>query len=182
MATEVLSAGSVTAQQRRWWVVCLLGLVSIAAGVLAIAYPDITLLVLGLFFGVALLLIGATWIVVGAEEEAPAGIQTLRIIVGTLATLAGLVCLVRPGASVLALLIAVAFWFVITGVADIARAFAEPTGRVFSFVLGLIGIAIGVILVANPDIGLATLALLAGLGFLVRGTIELAIGLWMKFG
>jgi uncharacterized membrane protein HdeD (DUF308 family) len=179
MAKEV-SAGTVTAQTNRWWVVCLLGLISIAAGVLALAYPDLTLLVLGLFFGITLMLIGATWIVLGAEEEASTGVQTLRIIAGVLATLAGMVCLVRPGAGVLALLVAVSFWFIVTGVSDIARAVAEPEGRVFSAVIGVIGIAVGVVLVADPDIGLETLALIAGLGFLVRGTVELAVGIYMR--
>jgi uncharacterized membrane protein HdeD (DUF308 family) len=42
--------------------------------------------------------------------------------IGFLAVLAGLVCLVRPGAGVLALLIALAFWFIITVMADLARA------------------------------------------------------------
>jgi uncharacterized membrane protein HdeD (DUF308 family) len=179
MAKEV-SVGVVTAQPARWWVVCLLGLISIAAGVLAIAYPDITLLALGLFFGITLMLIGATWIVVGAEEKASAGVQTLRIIVGVLAVLAGMVCLVRPGAGVLALLVAVSFWFIVTGISDIARAVAEPEGRVFSAIIGLVGIAVGIVLVADPDIGLETLALIAGIGFLVRGTIELAVGIYLR--
>jgi uncharacterized membrane protein HdeD (DUF308 family) len=179
MAKEV-SAGMVTAQPHRWWVVCLLGLVSIAAGVLALAYPGITLLALGLFFGIALMLIGSTWIVVGAEEKASGGVQALRIIVGILAVLAGMVCLVRPGAGVLALLVAVSFWFIVTGIADLARAFAEPSGRVFSAIMGLIGIAVGIVLVSDPDIGLTTLALIAGIGFCVRGTVEVFVGLWMR--
>jgi uncharacterized membrane protein HdeD (DUF308 family) len=179
MAKEV-SVGAVTAQPARWWLICLLGLISIAAGVLAIAYPDLTLLALGLFFGITLMLIGATWIVVGAEESASTGTQVLRIMVGILATLAGMVCLVRPGAGVLALLVAVSFWFIVTGISDIARAVAEPEGRVFSAIIGLVGIAVGVVLVADPDIGLETLALIAGIGFLVRGTIELAVGIYLR--
>jgi uncharacterized membrane protein HdeD (DUF308 family) len=91
-----------------------------------------------------------------------------------------MVCLVRPGAGVLALLVAVSFWFIVTGISDIARAIAEPEGRIFSAVVGLVGIAVGVILVADPDIGLETLALIAGLGFLVRGTLELAVGIYMR--
>jgi uncharacterized membrane protein HdeD (DUF308 family) len=179
MAKEV-SVGMVTARPVRWWLVCLLGLISIAAGVLALAYPDITLLALGLFFGITLVLIGATWIVVGVEEDASTGVQILTIIVGTLATLAGLICLVRPGAGVLALLIAVSFWFVLTGISDLTRAIVDPDGRVFSAIIGALGIAVGVVLVADPDIGLNTLALIAGIGFVVRGTIEVALGLYLR--
>jgi uncharacterized membrane protein HdeD (DUF308 family) len=103
----------------------------------------------------------------------------LRYIVGFLSILAGLICLVRPGAGVLALLIALSFWFIITGVADLARALDVREHRVISVVLGLVSIAAGVIVVANPDIGLTTLALLAGIGFIVRGSIEVMAAGWM---
>lgn len=172
--------GTITIRPDRWWLVALLGLLSIVVGILALAYPDITLLALGLFFGINLLIAGALWVMVGVDEDSGAGGRALRLIVGFLAILAGLVCLVRPGASVLALLIVVAFWFVMVGVADLARAFSEPRHRGFSIVLGVIGIAAGVIIVSNPDIGLTTLALLAGIAFIVRGTVELLAGFALR--
>ena len=155
---------------------------SIAAGVLALAYPDITLLVLGLIVGINLVLIGCG---LGGSrrpsEQHTEGGRVLRFIVGFLAILAGLVCLVRPGAGVLALLIALSFWFILTGVADLARALDRAREqRVIAVILGVIGIAAGVIIVANPDIGLTTLALLAGIGFIVRGTVEVMAGLYMR--
>lgn len=172
--------GTITIRPDRWWLVALLGLLSIVVGILAIAYPDITLLALGLFFGINLLIAGALWVIVGVDEDSGAGGRALRLIVGFLAILAGLVCLVRPGASVLALLLVVAFWFVMVGVADLARAISEPRHRVFSAILGVIGIAAGVIIVANPDIGLTTLALLAGIAFIVRGSVELIAGFALR--
>jgi uncharacterized membrane protein HdeD (DUF308 family) len=177
---EVQGTGTVTVDPRKWWVIALLGALSIAAGVLALAYPDITLLVLGLIVGINLVLIGAVWIALATMEDHTEGGRVLRFIVGFLATLAGLVCLVRPGAGVLALLLALSFWFIITGMADLARALDEREHRVFAAVFGVIGIAAGVIIVANPDIGLTTLALLAGIAFIVRGTLELMAGLYMR--
>lgn len=173
--------GTLTFQPRRWWVVSLLGLLSIVAGTLAIVYSGITLLVLGIVFGINLLLLGILWVVVTVDEDTGGGAgHVLRLLVGFFAILAGLLCLVRPGASVLALLVTVAFWFVLTGVADLARAFSEPEGRFVSGLLGLIGIAVGVVLVADPDIGLETLALLAGIGFIVRGVVELCAGIYIR--
>jgi uncharacterized membrane protein HdeD (DUF308 family) len=172
--------GAVTINPDRWWLVVLLGLISIAAGVLALAYPDVTLLALGIFFGVNLLLLGTLWVVLGVEEDSGTGGKVLRIVVGFLALLAGMVCLVRPGASVLALLLAVAFWFVMIGVADLARAVAEPRGRWLSAILGVISIAAGIVMVSDPDIGLTTLALIAGIAFIVRGTIEVFAGFGLR--
>jgi uncharacterized membrane protein HdeD (DUF308 family) len=177
---QVEGTGTVSVDPGKWWVVALLGALSIAAGVLALAYPDITLLVLGLIVGINLVFIGVIWISLAMTEAHSEGGRVLRFIVGFLAVLAGLVCLVRPGAGVLALLIALSFWFIITGIADLARALDEREHRVIAGILGVIGVAAGVIIVANPDIGLTTLALLAGIGFIVRGTVELMAGLYMR--
>jgi len=66
---QVEGTGTVSIDPGRWWLVGLLGLLSIAAGVLAIAYPDITLLVLGLIVGINLVLIGATWVALATVED-----------------------------------------------------------------------------------------------------------------
>jgi uncharacterized membrane protein HdeD (DUF308 family) len=177
---QVEGTGTVSSDPAKWWVVALLGGISIVAGVLALAYPDITLLVLGLIVGIDLVFVGVVWIGLAMTEAHSEGGRVLRFIVGFLAILAGLICLVRPGAGVLALLIALSFWFIVTGVADLARALDEREHRIIAAILGVIGIAAGVIIVANPDIGLTTLALLAGIGFIVRGIVELMAGFYMR--
>ena len=56
---KVDRTGTISTDLGKWWLVGLLGLLSIAVGVLAIVYPDITLLVLGLIVGVYLVIAGA---------------------------------------------------------------------------------------------------------------------------
>jgi len=181
---KVEGTGTVSTDPGKWWLVGLLGVLSIAAGVLAIVYPDITLLALGLIVGVYLVIAGSSYIgLATVESQTSAGGRVLRYIVGFLSILAGLICLVRPGAGVLALLIALSFWFIITGVADLARALDVREHRVIAIILGVVSVAAGVLVVANPDIGLTTLALLAGIGFIVRGTVEvMAAGLMYRLG
>jgi uncharacterized membrane protein HdeD (DUF308 family) len=178
--TKVQATGAVSVDPGKWWLVGILGAVSIAAGVLAIAYPGITLLVLGLIFGINLAMIGTVWVMLATTEKFSPGGRVLRMIVGFLGILAGLFCLVHPGQSVLALLLVVAFWLVMVGVADLARAMDEPEGRVISTLLGLLSIAAGVIIVSDPDIGLETLALLAGIYFIARGAVELVAAGYMQ--
>jgi uncharacterized membrane protein HdeD (DUF308 family) len=177
---EAQMTGAVSIDPTKWWLVGLLGVISLAAGILAIAYPDITLLVLGLIFGINLLFLGMIWILVATTEEMSTGGRILRMIVGFLGVLAGLICIVHPGQSVLALLLVVAFWFVMVGIADLARAIEEPDGRVISAILGVVSIAAGIIIVSDPDIGLNTLALLAGIYFIIRGTIEIVPAGFMR--
>ena len=179
MARE--GTGTVIPDAGKWWIVLILGALSIVAGVLAVAYPDITLLVLGLVLGIYLVIAGSTWIALGTTEPLlSSGGRVLRIVVGFLGILAGLICLVRPGAGVLTLLIALSFWFIVVGVSDLSRAIESHEDRVISIILGVISIAAGVIIVANPDIGLATLALIAGIGFIVRGTVEVRAAFYIR--
>ena len=96
------------------------------------------------------------------------------------ATLAGLICFVRPGAGIAAVLLTVAFWFMLTGIGDLVAAFHEQRHRFWRGLLGVIGIAAGVVLVVDPVIGLQTVALLAGLGFLLRGGVEVGLALQLR--
>lgn len=161
----------------QWWLVLLSGIVAVVAGLVAIAVPGMTLLVLGLFFGISLIVTGIGSIVVGVTHAGNPGAQVLAVLVGFISVAAGLFCLARPGAGILAVLFAVAFWFVLVGIGDLTTAFHNPESRVWRGLLGVIGIVAGIILLSNPDIGLSTIALLAGLGFLLRGGTEIVLAL-----
>ena len=160
----------------RWWPWALVGLVAVAAGVLAIAYQNLTLTVLGIVFGVWLLSFGA-WIIVAAfDPRIHTALCVLRVVVGVVAILAGLTALVRPGTSVLVLLLAVAFWFIIAGIGALVEGIAHSKGRIVQIVLGLLGLAIGALLLQNPDMGLDALSLVAGIGLIVWGVVMMGTG------
>jgi uncharacterized membrane protein HdeD (DUF308 family) len=176
-----MEASAAIVKPAHWWALALIGLLEVVAGFLALVYPDLTLLALGLIFGIYLLIAGTVLIMLGAADElASSGIKTLRIVVGVLTVIAGLLCIVRPGASVLVLLLALSFWFVLTGVTYLTEAAMESRHRVLNVILGLLGIAAGVIVLGNPDVGLITLANLAGIILIIRGVLEVSAGFYMK--
>jgi uncharacterized membrane protein HdeD (DUF308 family) len=145
-------------------------------GILALAYEGITLLALGLIFGINILVYGMFALIAAFEPGAPPSHAILRTVVGIVAILAGLVLIVRPGASVVVLLVALGFWFIIVGVADLVRGITQPAQRFVSILLGLVSIAAGAIVLGDPDIGLRTLAILVGILFIVRGVVEMGVG------
>lgn len=165
---------------RLWWLVLISGLLSVLVGVLALAVPGATLLFLGLLFGVSLMITGVSSIAVGLTGNGSAGRQTLSVLLGFAAVLAGIFCFVRPGAGVIAVVLSVSFWFMLVGVGDLVAAFQEKQHRVWRGLLGVIGIAAGVVLVVDPVIGLKTVALLAGIGFLLRGGAEIGFALQLR--
>ena len=157
-----------------WGVHVFVGLLAIAAGVLAISYPDITVRILGLILGINLLVYGVFSLIAAFEPSIEALASALRAIVGVVAIIVGLVLVVRPAASVLAVLFAVAVWFIVAGASDLVRGIGS--GLWGAIVLGVVGVAAGVILLANPDIALTTVALIAGIMFIIRGVVEIGAG------
>lgn len=165
---------------RLWWLVLISGLLSVLVGVLALAVPGATLLFLGLLFGVSLMITGVSSIAVGLTGEGSAGRQTLSVLLGFAAVLAGIFCFVRPGAGIIAVVLSVSFWFMLVGVGDLVAAFQEKQHRIWRGLLGVIAIAAGVVLVVDPVIGLSTVALLAGIGFLLRGGAEIGFAFQLR--
>ncbi len=164
----------------RPWVYIVLGLFSVAVGVVALTHPKDSLLVLGLLFGVLVLVWGSAYLVTAFEKGLSAGQSALLVFVGLFGLVAGLFAVVHPGESVIVLLLAIGFWFIITGAAEVAHGFSHSEHRLLYILIGLVSIAAGVIVISDPDIGLRTLALLFGLGFIVRGVISIALGFAVK--
>ena len=112
---------------KEWWMLAVLGVASLVCGVLAIVYPDVTLLAVGIIFGFYLLMAGVFELVEAIVGD-PAS-RALSAIVGVVALIAGLICLRRPGDSLLALIVVLGAYLIVTGVARLVRAFASVEYR-----------------------------------------------------
>jgi len=163
---------------REWWLYAILGAVSLLCGVLALAYPGITLLALGIILGFYLMLGGVVALVDTIVSDS--GSRALSAIVGVLALLAGLVCLRRPGESLLALVIVVGFYLVIAGVVGFVRALGDLEGRGLPLLVAFCDLILGILILALPHLSLATLAVLVGISLLIRGAFACveAFKLW----
>jgi uncharacterized membrane protein HdeD (DUF308 family) len=172
------TASEVPQLGRNWWLFLVLGLVSIIAGILAIVYPDITLLALGLFIGVSLIFVGAMDIAdaIGGDP----GSRALSAITGVLALLAGLVCLRRPGESLLALVIVLGFYLIVTGVIRFVRSFAELEDRALLIALSILDIIMGILILSLPKLSLVTLAVLFAISLLARGVFSVIIAFKLR--
>ena len=163
---------------RNWWMFALLGLICVATGIAAIVWPDITLLALGIIFGIYLL-IAAIIEIIDALFGPPGG-RAISAILGIVALIAGVICIRRPGESLLAIVIVVGVYLIAEGVIRVVRAFEVHEGRGWIIGLGLLDAVVGIVILAWPKIGLVTLAVLFALTMLVRGIFAIVVGVKLR--
>ena len=149
-----------------------------AAGVLLLAVPDRTLLLVGIAAGVYLVIAGVTGIGRGLTTPGMLAMErAIPVVVGMVAVAAGIIVLIRPASSVLALAIAAGVYLVVVGLAAGVAAISEPENRVLDALRSVGSISAGVLLIAWPDISVKTFALILGIYLVVRGLIEIGASL-----
>lgn len=154
------------------------GVLAIAIGVTALAWPGVTVLALVILFAI-FAFIAAGMEAVRAFSGEKAGPVIGHLLLGLVDVAAGVIALVWPGPTALVLVLLVGAWAIVAGLVEIYAGFqaGEKAGtRALFFVSGLISIAFGIVLFARPGIGAVTLALLFGLFNLVYGFWALVEG------
>jgi uncharacterized membrane protein HdeD (DUF308 family) len=160
----------------------LIGILAVIIGILAIAWPGVTILALVIMFAV--------------YAFADAGLQTTRafgsrsagpvlghLLLGLVDLAAGVFALAWPAPTALVLVIVVAAWALAGGFAEVFAGFqiGESAGTRALFILsGLVSVAFGVLLFARPGMGAVTLALLFGLYALIYGFSQITAGVQLR--
>jgi uncharacterized membrane protein HdeD (DUF308 family) len=160
------------------------GVLAVIVGILAIAWPGVTVYALVIVFAVYAFM-DAILEMTRAFSSRSAGPVFGYLLLGLIDVAAGVVAIVWPGPTALVLVIVVAAWAFVSGILELAAAFlsGETAGTRAMFILaGLVSIAFGVVLVMRPGIGAVTIALLFGLYSLIFGTTEIVLGIDMRRG
>jgi uncharacterized membrane protein HdeD (DUF308 family) len=160
----------------------LLGILAVIFGIVAIAWPGVTILALVIVFAVYAFmdagLQGAR-----AFSSRAAGPVFGHLLLGLIDLAAGVFALVWPAPTAFVLVIVVAAWALAGGVAEVVAGFGigETAGTRAMFILaGLVSLAFGVLLFARPGVGAVTLALLFGLYAVVYGFSQITAGIQIR--
>ena len=156
----------------------LFGLLAIVAGIVALAWPGVTILALVTLFAVYAFL-GAGLQLTLAFRSRGAGLVLGHLFLGLADVGAGVLAVAWPGPTILVLVLIVGIWAVAGGVTEFFAAFrtGEMAGTRATFLLGgLVSVAFGVVVLARPGLGAVTLALLFGLFTFVYGVWQLTLG------
>lgn len=155
-----------------WWVLALRGLVAILFGLAALFWPGLILAVLIVLFGAYALVDGILAVIAAFRSSGRGMRRPLLLIEGVLGILFGILALLWPGLTALALLYIIAFWAIFSGIARIVMAvmLRREIENEWSIALsGMLSVVLGIVLVLLPGAGLVAYTWLVGLLALAVG-------------
>src|SRR6516164_5065077 len=160
----------------------LTGILAVIVGIIAIAWPQATVLALVILFAVYAFM-DAGLQAARAFGSRSAGPVFGHLLLALISLAAGVVALVWPGPTAYVLVIVVAAWALVGGVVEVVAGFGsgETAGtRALFIVSGLVSVAFGILLFARPGVGAVTLALLFGLYSLIYGFSQITAGVQLR--
>jgi len=172
----------VDALAKNWWVLLLRGIAAIIFGVLAFAWPGITLLTLVMLYGAYALVDGMLAIVAAITGGTSAPRWWLAII-GLLGVAAGFLTFAMPGLTATLLLFFIAGWAVATGVFQIIGAIRlrkEIDNEWLLILGGIISVLFGIGVVMAPGAGALALVWVIGMYAVIEGVLLIAFAFRLK--
>ncbi len=159
----------------------VLGLVSLLAGLLVLAYPGLAFFTLVAILAVGLIFLGSRDIVLGAMGTfLPRWLRAADIVLGVLAFILSAIVIASSGVAVTTLVIFLYFALFVRGVAALTMAGAGKTFpsrlRAASGVVGVLSIILAIIFLAFPALAIGTLIFLLSIGLLFVGIEAIAAG------
>jgi uncharacterized membrane protein HdeD (DUF308 family) len=154
------------------------GILAVVVGVIAVAWPGITIWAFVILFAVYAFLSAGVEAARAFRSET-AGPVAGHLVLALLNVAAGVVALAWPGITALALALVVAVWAFIIGFFELFLAFraGETAGeRALLGLTGLISVALGVVFAIRPDVAAVTIAEVYGLFSIVSGISLLVLG------
>jgi uncharacterized membrane protein HdeD (DUF308 family) len=176
--TEAMSA--VLAQN--WWLVALRGVFAILFGIIAFVAPGATILSLVLLFS-AYMLVDGIFAIASAVRAARAGERWGLLVLEGLANIAtGVVAFLWPGLTVLAFVLLMAAWSLVSGGLMLGASFRlkKNHGRGWLAFGAIVSIIYGILLVIAPLVGALVLTWWLGAYALVFGVALIALAFQLR--
>jgi uncharacterized membrane protein HdeD (DUF308 family) len=164
---------------RYWWAFVVRGILAILFGILACAWPGITIVTLVILFGAYILIDGILLIVKAIAHWSGKEDRWFLLLQGLLGVGIGIITLVAPGVTAVVLILYIAAWSLATGVLEIAAAVRlrmEIKGEGWMMVGGIASILFALLLMLFPGAGalgllwlIAAYAIIFGVALVILG-------------
>jgi|SRR4029453_1283650 uncharacterized membrane protein HdeD (DUF308 family) len=168
---------------RHWGWVLAFGIVTLVLGLLVLAWPDRTVVVIAVLFGLQLVLAGIFRFVAAlASDDESGGTRVLLALLGVLSFIVGLYALRHVLVTVAALALLLGIFWIVHGAVEVFAALSHRTmrSRGWTIFMGLLSIVAGVVVLVYPGISLVTLAVVLGIWLLVFGVMEIVLAFRLR--
>jgi uncharacterized membrane protein HdeD (DUF308 family) len=161
-----------------WKLLILRGVVAVVLGIVLIAWPEATIVVVIVLWGIWALIDGIGLGVQVFEKGAGTGQRVLFGVMALIAILAAFLAFTRPGMAATALTWVLGIWLLVRGAFELVGAFTSTTSTPrWLLVLGaVIDLVLGWLFVANPGESAVAIAVVLGIAAVAWGIVFVVLG------
>ena len=165
-----------------WQVVLVTGVASLVLGVFVLVWPDASLRVAGILFGLYLLISGVFQLVAAFGTHRTTSLRVLAFVSGTVSVLLGLFCFRGAMQSILLLALWIGIGWLFRGVTQTLAAASDSSvpARGWQILLGVVTSLAGVVLIVSPVESVTVLMVLGGCWLVAVGLVELVTALRLR--
>jgi uncharacterized membrane protein HdeD (DUF308 family) len=149
------------------------GLLALVIGVVILVWPNTTVAILGVLFGLYFLISGIVHVARGLfTKGAPGGSRVLNILLGVLLIVGGIVAIRNPLDSLAVLGMLIGISWIVEGVAGLIET-APDSSRWFGTIFGAVAIVAGVVVLFSPVESVTVLVVIGGVFLILSGIFQL---------
>jgi uncharacterized membrane protein HdeD (DUF308 family) len=166
-----------------WGMVLVRGILAILFGIAALVVPGITLIVLVALFGAYALVDGVILSLLAIEARKGHPNWWLMLLSGLVGIAAGLVTLVWPGITAASLFYVIVAWVIGTGIFETIYALRfrkEIEGEGLLVLDGVLSVAFGILLIAQPAAGALAVVWMIGVFAIAYGVILVVLAFRLR--
>ena len=170
---------------RHWWLYMLCGILCVAAGIAVFIFPMESYMTMGLLFGILMLLVGTTQLVVASSSGNYLTMRGYVIVGGILDVILGVFLCVNPYVSMVLMPVLLGIWmlyhsFIIMAFGGDLETF-RIDGSGWTVAGGALLMLLSIFVLVNPmSAGVATVGVLAGVGLILFGMLLCALSFKLK--
>jgi uncharacterized membrane protein HdeD (DUF308 family) len=168
------------ALSRNWWLIALRGVLGVVFGLIALLLPMTTILALVLLFAAYMIVDGAFAIYASIRAAQQGESWGLLVVQGIASLAAGAIAVVWPGITVLAFVLLIAAWAIVSGCLMLAAAFRTDSGRWWLVLGGAVALLYGILMIAAPLAGAVVLTWWLGAFALIFGVALLILAFQLR--
>lgn len=166
-----------------WWSFLIRGILATLFGVVAIVIPGLTLEALAMLLAAFLVVDGVLSFIASFRGRHLGPRWGFLLFEGLVGVALGLFTFVWPGVTVLAIILIIGFWALITGIFEILAAVklrAEIEGEWLLGLGGILSILFSIILFTNPGVGAVALVWIIGVYAVLFGISMIFLGIRLR--